>query len=286
MFSEFVPDIYKKTMEKIREELPEKEIKAVWENPKTKEKKEIILNIDEEIKYFKDFYEKHGLETEINEKEVKQIWQRNKKEIQKEMATYGYDTLLLIPEKLPSLEKLNQKLIETMKEPKEGRVNQTWQSANFKEGGSFAGVKNTEKPKTRIVLTKNVQNLNNDPILNVTLGKDMMQLTGLSKEEVQKRIQNQEPLELNFETTINNQKIKIQSGGPSLEEYLIFQRKYFEKNKKHLDEWGWTWLSGSLSGSRVVLSSWCPDDRQINIHAYSPGDSSGISGIRLFRSFS
>lgn len=102
----------------------QQEIKAVWKNPETKDKRDITLNLEKELKYFKGFYQKY-LGLEINKEQemgINKIWQEKGQEIKKEMEIYGYDTLLIIPENLPDLETLNQKLIETMEEPEKGKL--------------------------------------------------------------------------------------------------------------------------------------------------------------------
>lgn len=274
--------------EGLEEKFAPKEIKAVWNNPETGEKKEIILNIGEQIKYYRNFYKQY-LNLEIKDKEIIRIWNKNKKEIQRETEAMGYDRILILPDNIPDEEELNEKLIETMTETIDGKqekVDDTYQSSNFEEGGSFHGLKNVEKPETRIILTKNAQNMKDDPLLKKTLNKTIIQLTGLTPEEADRRIQNQESLSIDFEALISGQKIKIQAEGLSLKGYMVFQRAYFDENKKHLDETSWTWLLKSFSGSRVVGSSWGPGTRRLDVSADAPGSSGGGLGGRLSRSFS
>jgi hypothetical protein len=128
--------------------------------------------------------------------------------------------------------------------------------------------------------------LADQPLLKATQGKNIMALTGLDKPEVEKMIANSQDLPVNFETEINGQKRQIKGGGLSLEEYEIFQRMYFEKTGKHLDENGWTWLTKSRSGSRVVFSDWYPGGRRLIVYAVDPDYSFGNLGLRLSRSFS
>ena len=70
----------------------------------------------------------------------------------------------------------------------------------------------------------------------------------------------------------------------SLEEYLIFQRKYFEETGHHLDEKTATWLSSS-AGARFVYSYWNPDGLKLNVFAHDPGLRSAILGVRSSRCF-
>jgi hypothetical protein len=265
-------------------------LRASWKNPETKIEQTIEIDLEKILKERKQFY-KDNLNMEINESAVREIWSKNRAEIKSEIEKYGYDSIQIIPDNLPEEEVLNRDLIETMDEgPGKGKVAATWQSGNFESGGSFAGVKNSYAPKYRLVLTHSDQNIyenpNANPYLKATLGKNIMQLSGLNEEEVENRIKNNQEIEVNFETEINGQKIQIQAEGHSLEEYQLLQRMHFEKNHKHLDESGWTWLMKSFSGSRVVSSSWDPAARRLAVTADAPGCAYDILGLRLSRSFS
>lgn len=267
-------------LSQLKEKIIPKEIKAIFTNPETNEQKETIFNIQEKIQEWQEFYQKHDLPI-LNEQEIKKIFQKNKAEIQKEMETYGYDNILIIPENLPNTEQLHQKMTKEYKE--------TWQSGNFKEGGGFAGAKHTENQKTRIILCHNDQNIYDNQKANVfekaTLNKNLMQLSGLTEQKIQQKIQNQENIPVNFETTINGKTIKVQAEGLSLNEYLIFQRQYQEKNQKHLDEAGYTWLLKTFSAARVVSSGWVPGSGRLTVNADDSADSNGSLSCRLSRSF-
>ncbi len=233
----------------------------------------------------------------FDQKEIRKIWKEKRKEMQEKMETYGYDTLLIIPKNLPRLDDLNEKLIETMKEPDYGNVNETYLFPNLLSRWAdepFQKVRDTENYKTRIILTKGNQDiyLSGDPFLGATLNKNTMELTGLTKEEVENRIDQRKSLPVNFETTINNKKIKIQTEGLNLEEYMIFQRTHFDKHQKHPDENGTTWLLRSVSGDtsgpskpKVVESRWNSRNRRLNVDAGDPDISLANHGVRLANSF-
>lgn len=130
--------------------------------------------------------------------------------------------------------------------------NETWQDGDFKSGGSFTGAKSQNVDKSRIVLAHKTQNLKDRPELKKTLnilGKDVK-----------------------MDQTL------------TLEDYFIFQRKYFEENGKHLDEDGWTWLA-TRSGACLVVAHWYPSDGQVNVHANDLDYQSGGLGARPSRSF-
>ncbi len=113
-----------------------------------------------------------------------------------------------------------------------------------------------------------------------------MTLTGLSEGEVRGRIKNGRELPINFETECEGQKIPIKAEGLSLKEYEIFQRIFFEKHKKHLDEKDWTWLLKAFSVSRVVVVHWLLGARQFVVYVRDPSNRLDDLCLRLSRSFS
>src|SRR3989344_2670441 len=101
-----------------------------------------------------------------------------------------------------------------------------WEADNFYEGGSFAGAKSQNTDKPRLILVHKTQNLKDRPELASTLD-------------------------------IKGQDVKLDQS-LTLEDYLVFQRKYFEETDKHLDDDGWTWLA-TKSGPCLVTFDWKPD---------------------------
>ncbi len=128
----------------------------------------------------------------------------------------------------------------------------TWQGSNFADGGSFAGAKSPNADKMRIVLVHHVQNLKDNRELEKTL--------------------NVKGQDVNLDEVL------------SLEDYLVFQRKFFKETGKHLDEVGATWLS-TKSGSRLVYSDWDPGDRRLLVHADDLDYQRDYLGARPSRSF-
>lgn len=128
----------------------------------------------------------------------------------------------------------------------------TYQGSNFKDGGSFAGAKSPNVDKPRIVLVHNTQNLKDRPELAQTL--------------------NIKGEKLNLDETL------------SLEDYLVFQRKFFKETTKHLDEVGATWLS-TKSGARLVDADWDPSASQVDVNARGLDDQFENRGARPSRSF-
>lgn len=261
-------------------EIPET-LAAGWPDPETGEIREITLRFEEETERFEEFYRRH-FNIALDKAEIQGIIRENLEEMKEEIEKHGYDQILILPENLPENEELNQKLIEAMEEPGKGKVEKTHQWNSFKDNGSWAGAKSAEKPKTRIILTHSAQSLADHPILKATRNKNIMELTGLSQEEIQKRIQNKEPLPVNFGG--------VRAEGLSMEEYLVFQRIYFEKNQEHLDEEGWARLLKSrlkaTPVSFVACASWSPGYRQLSAGAVGVDLRDDYLGCRLSRSFS
>jgi len=125
--------------------------------------------------------------------------------------------------------------------------------SNFDAGGGFTGAKSTGIDKPRIILTHKTQNLEDRPELKATLGKKAQDLSI--------------------------------TDSLSLEDYIIFQRAYFKKTNKHLDEKGWTWLLKTKSGSRFVCARWDPTDDGLRVLARGADYSSSSLGCRASRYF-
>ena len=124
--------------------------------------------------------------------------------------------------------------------------------SNFDEGGGFAGAvsQNTDKP--RLILVHKTQNL-----------KDRQELRN----------------------TLNTKGKDVKMGETlSLEDYIVFQRKYFEETGKHLDEDGWTWLA-TKSGARLVCSNWYPSNHQLYVFASDLTYQFDCLGVRPARCF-
>lgn len=220
-----------------------------------KEIKETInLDFEAKLAYSLDFYKKHSLPIPDDFSDLmRDIWLRNTEAMEKSISEKGFDNILLIPPDL-SLPDLHQRMSKD--------YNETWQSDNFKSGGSFAGVKEkTKEPRLVLIHQKNAQHIKDHPELKSTLNQTAESLI-------------------------------TQGESLTLTDYLILQRQFFETTGEHLDTkapdglYYWTWLPGSKSGSRVVSASWVPGVGQLFVYANDPGDSRPLLGCRLSRSFS
>lgn len=270
-------------LEKEKKDSPENVdpiIRTIFRNPETGQEQTIEINLEEKISEFRNFY-KDIFNLDINEAEVRSVWNKNYAEIKSEAEKYGYDSVIIVPENLPSEVDVNAKAIETMDEGAgKGKVAATRYWANQQNIISVA------ENKCKIILVHWAQNLAYYPLLKATKGKNIIALTGIDKQEVERKIASGQELRADFKVEIGGQKIEIKAGSLSLKEYEIFQRMYFGKTGKHLDESGWTWLLKSRCGSRVVSSGWRPAGRRLYVDAHVPDLADGRLGLRLSRSFS
>ncbi|MBI5229947.1 MAG: hypothetical protein HY981_01455, partial [Candidatus Magasanikbacteria bacterium] len=137
---------------------------------------------------------------------------------------------------------------------------ETYQGGNYEHEGSFQGseVKTT---KLRIILTKDIQNLADDLLFKETINKSIEDLEA-------------------------DPRFKHYTGLSELS-YLIYQRDYFKRTGKHVDDKGWTWLPEStwqLSG-RVSYAVWVPGVGQLYFGSNARGYRGGVLGCRLAGSF-
>jgi MoxR-like ATPase len=211
----------------------------------THNQESITLDLEQKIEEFKDFYAINKIDTPPDfEDSIRKIWENNLDEIQKAVEENGFDEMLLMPANIP-LPELNSKMTE-------GYKAKTWESSNFTEGGGFIKAQSQNVDKPRIVLVHKAQNLKDNPELTKTLN-------------------------------VKGQDLKLDQI-LTLEDYLVFQRKYFKEKGKHLDEDDWTWLA-TKSGARLVDASWDPSDERVDVIAIDLGSQGEDLGARPSRSF-
>ena len=127
-----------------------------------------------------------------------------------------------------------------------------WESSNFTSGGSFAHATSQNVDKPRIVLVHKTKELTDRPELKQTL-------------------------------TVKGQDVKLDQI-LTLEDYLVFQRKYFEETGEHLDNNNATWLA-TKSGARLVYSGWNPSSGELYVSAGDLDFQGSDLGARPSRSF-
>ena len=237
----------------------------VFKNEDGTEKKEIIeINFEKEIASILDLYEKHSIDIPENFKEQMQnMWERNTDAIKEAIKEKGFNKVLFIPEKLPNIKELEEKMTEGYEKEKGNKTYWSVTPDSIIE----------TKTESRIILVHNASDLTSQPELKRTLDKKY----GGEKE--------------NGKDNKAEDFIK-QGEALNLSEYLILQRDIFEKTGIHLDSKKtpdgyiyWTWLPGAKSGSRVVHSNFYPGGGRVVVAADGLDDSGGHLGCRLSRSF-
>ena len=127
-----------------------------------------------------------------------------------------------------------------------------WESSNFKSENSFVGARSQNTDKSRIILVHKNQELTERPELASTLN-------------------------------IKGQDVKLDQT-LTLEDYLVFQKKYFEETNKHLDETKYVWLA-TKAGARLVSSCWSPGIHQLGVDACDLTHQRDRLGVRPARCF-
>ena len=216
---------------------------------------EAEFNLDRSLAKWQAFYTKHKIDLPPDfEETMSDIWSRNEEAMKDEAEKLGFDNVLMIPAGFTPA---------ALHTPMSAGYNATHQGDNFKVGGSFQGVKESNQARIILLHKKNARNLYNDPttlpILKATLSKTAQELFDAGE-----RL--------------------------TLSDYLLYQRAYFEESGQHLDESGWTWLPGSTvpnpgGGLRFVYALWNPDDGQLVVYANVPAGSLSRLGCRLSRLF-
>ena len=219
----------------------------------TPEGKEVKIKVQEQLKQWKKLYADNGIDW-IDLPESIELTEEQAQEIRR-LIELGLDTMMIIPENIVNTgeryEKLHQKMSKGYKK--------TDQADNFKNDGGFEGIKDKQSG-LRIVMVKNIQELEEDDLHKETLDKSLDDLEaedGIFK------------------------KNKVRGLSPS--EYLIFQRKYFNETGKYLDSVGWTWLpevKRSASGC-VPSADWDPVRTQLDFRSDTADDRDGYLGCRL-----
>jgi len=242
-------------------------IKAKQDQEKRGTRSETTLNlegkeieINEELKHWQDFYAKEGIDWIELPKEIKLTTEQREQLEQGAQALcpdkdFEKLKLLIIPANLAdtgdNYSKLHEKMSEGYKE--------TFQYSDFKADGSFPGLKNKSN-ELRLILTKDIQNLEDDELYKSTKGKsvDALEADGGIFQSTNLR-------------------------GLDAATYLVYQREYFKRTAKHLDEKGWTWLTEHErpASGRVPYADWFPGVSRLSFGASSPVSHSGVLGCRL-----
>ena len=145
----------------------------------------------------------------------------------------------------------------------QGYKDKTYQASNYKADGSFGGSQD-KTTKLRIILTQDIQEINQNELFKQTLGK--------SADEIEAMLETDDFKGLT---------------GFAESEYLLFQRDYSNRTGQHLDTKGWTWLlsSGRPRSSRVPGAGWDPGGGGLGFFSGSRSHRYSSRGARLAGSF-
>ena len=220
------------------------------------EGREIKFELKKQLEDWAEFYQKHNIDW-IEMPETIRLTPEQEKEIIRLIEQFGFDKMIIIPENIADTGDKMEKLHKEMTEGEE--YEDSFQSSNFQEDGGFPALAIGNNLK--IILTKNIQELDDDKLHKETLGKSIDDLEapgGIFQ--------------------------KNQLQGLDLTSYLIYQREYFESNKKekHLDDNRLTWLPGSrFSSGRIPGAGWDSHDSQLYFDANTSGGRYSYLGCRL-----
>ena len=220
------------------------EISASYTHPDGK-KETITLDLETKLQDFISFYKKTKVDLPPDfENAIRDLWERSQVEIEQAIERNGFDEMLVIPA-TPDIGDLSKKM-------KMGNgyydyiKNFTVQTLD----GVLLTSQNVGKP--RLILVHKTQNLKDRPELKQTLN-------------------------------IKGKNVKMDQA-LALEDYLVFQRKYFEETGQHLDKDGCTWLA-TKAGARLVYSYWNSGKDKLDVYASKLGDYCDYLGVRPSRSF-
>jgi hypothetical protein len=233
--------------------MPTKIISAI-----SPESKEIRFELEKQLEYWNDFYKDNNIDW-VSLPEKIRITKEQQKEMKRLIAEFGFDKMIVIPENLAATGANYEKLHTLMSED----YNKTYQGDNFKTDGSFAGLKN-KSDKLRIILTKDIEELDDDGLFKQTLGKIMDDLEAT-------------------DGILTEKKLK----GLDAATYLVYQREYFKRTGNHLDVEKATWLPEQIKAAsgRVMRGCWSFSVDRLDFRANDPDDRGSALGCRLVGSF-
>jgi hypothetical protein len=221
------------------------EISAEYTHPDS-HKETITLDFEAKLQEFISFYQKTNIDLPADfEDTVRDIFNNNEEKITEAIEQNGFDELLIIPP-TTNIGDLSEKM-----KMENGYYDYIKSSSTVQTLDGIPLVsQSADKP--RLVLVHKTQNLKDRPELKQTLN-------------------------------IKGRDVKLDQV-LTLEDYIVFQKKYFEETGKHLDEDGWTWLA-TKSGARLVSSARNPGDHKLYVNARDLENQSDTLGVRPSRCF-
>ena len=238
-----------------QETLPpaQEEISIAYTNPDGKQET-INLSLETKLAESLSLYQKTKIDLPPDfEDTVREIWEKNQSEIEQAIEQKGFNDMLIIPT-IADIGDFSEKM-----KMEKGY----WTGSNFDEGGGFAGAKNENADKPRIILfhkksLPKIQKENGlDVHLNITAG-DARKLFEQSPDEQMNLI-----------------------------DFIIMERKIFDEANIHISDYtekSGQWLNTG-TGARLVDSGWDPGNGELDVRANDPEYQHGHLGVRPARCF-
>jgi hypothetical protein len=218
---------------------------------KDKEGKETTISLEQLKEQWLNFYRNHHLEEMAQELEQTELTLTDEQiqRIQELAAKEGFNHFLLLPSP-----ETQQQCLQRIKE---------------ETGKEIPGLPDKEQYASEGIWLSNT--VFPDKIATLNRSTKPYLLFAKDEQEVDPETRNQTPDQLR--QTFQQKNLT----GLTLAEYLIFQREYTERNKKHPEDNYWTLLldselSPDSSGlGRVLFSHWSPDSRLVRVYSDAPG---------------
>ena len=215
------------------------------------------LDLEQALERFMDLYQSRKVKLAKDfATHLREIWKRKRNQIEQTARRLHYDAVAVIPGGV--------KLPEFHRQMTQG-YDPTWESANFQEGGSWAGIKSFQVETDRIILFHDCLELDVHPLTKQLLGQNLFQITGLSEAELTQRIAQGKPFKGQIQVDG-----KLQTfDGFAPEDWLAINAERVKRTKQHLDSETCSWLIRSCCGRRVPGLLWNGD--RLYAHALEPG---------------
>ncbi len=228
----------------------------------------IVLDLEEAMSGYDDLYNKRGVELPKDfATRLRDVWQRNEDEIKEIVSHLRYNALAVIPGRV-RLPDFHERMTEG--------YGPTWESLNFKKGGSWDGIKSAKTEEDRIILFHDCLEIYDHPMVASFCGQDLFQVTGLPETELNQRMAKGQFVQGKAE--VNGHQHPFD--GLAVPDYLAIQAEVLNRTKKHMDAKGITRLLRSFCGRRIPELRWYPNAGQLDVYAVGPGDRGGIVAVR------
>lgn len=267
--------------------------------------KSIRIDFNEIIKRAMSFYKAHYIELPSDfELRAKDVWMRNLKEIKKEIATYGYDHVIIMPDNLPPFSELHYKI--------NSEDNRTMVDGGYGIDSFLNDVRDSKSRDNsfRLVFVHKSKNLGDNYLLQSTKNKAPLNLTGKTiftqwslpletmrtlKSEIQKEIRERADLQIKI-TLLNTIKFgnrpdsancSIFAQGLTLAEYEILSTQFFEETGTGMDDDSHTLLLSSFCNNKFIRSGcdWNGEKPFPEIYTTDSTECSMTTGCRFCKIF-